>query len=400
VRLRRSGFEGPMALYVFAIMGSLVANSQRVAAVSGEVYKKLPFFASFFILFYIIVSVVRRARDIDFLVRVLVNGGAVLAVFAVIESRTGYNVFDHLSSVIPFLHLNVAAIPNIEGRGGRLRVFASAQHSIALGALFAMLLPLAIYRALAYRQQLWWLAAFLLILGALATGSRTAIVMFGVQAIVFFLLRASAMRRTWIAIIPALLLVHIAMPGALGTIRSSFFPQGGIIAQQQDASVGSGRLATLGPALHSEFHNQLVGEGFGTRVTQPTELVPVVNGPILDDEWLGILLETGILGAFSLGWIFVRFTRRTGHVAKRDLSPRGWLLTCMNACVLSFGVGMAFYDAFGFYQTTFMVFICLGLGVATLLCPEHEWVELAAVERTRARFLRPVPAARPAPATR
>jgi O-antigen ligase len=217
--------------------------------------------------------------------------------------------------------------------------------------------------------------------------------MFGVEAIVFFVLRASEMRRTWIAVIPALLVVHAAMPGALGTIRASFFPKGGIIAQQQNASVGSGRLATLGPALHREFHDPVVGEGFGTRVTKATDLVPVPNGPILDDEWLGILLETGIVGAFSLGWMFVRFARRTGRAAKRDTSARGWLLTCFCASVTAFAVGMLFYDALGFYQSTFMMFIFLGLGVSTLLCPQHEWVQQEeAVGRARAKSMRPLPA--------
>jgi hypothetical protein len=382
VRLRRSGLEGPLGLYGSVILISLLANSDRVGTVSGEVQKSLAFFASFFILFYLIVSVIRRARDIELMVQVLTGGGAVLAFFAVIESRTGYNIFNHLSSVFPFLHLN--EVPFVDPRGGRLRVFASAQHAIALGALFAILLPLAIYRARARGLWQWWIAAMLFALGALATSSRTAVIMLGVEGLVFLLLRPVEMKRIWPALIPALLVIHLAIPGALGTVRASFFPRGGLIAEQQNTSVGSGRLATLGPALHSEFKNPLVGEGFGTRVTLKTDLVPVPNGPILDDEWLGILLQTGLIGAISFAWMFIRVIRRLGSEAKHDLSSRGLLLVSLTASIAAFAVSMFFYDAFSFIQITFMLFIFLGLGVCTYLVPETEWaVEKELVPRAK-----------------
>ncbi len=393
VRLRRSGLEAPLGLFGVVILISLLANSQRVGTVSGEVEKRIAFFASFFILFYLIVSVVRRARDIEFIVQLLAGGGAVVAFFAIIESRTGYNIFNHLSSVIPFLHLNEAAVPVLGDRGGRLRVFASAQHAIALGALFATLLPLAIYRARSRGLWQWWIAAMLLVLGALATSSRTAVVMLGVEGLVFLLLRPVEMKRLWPALIPALLVIHFAIPGALGTVRGSFFPRGGLISEQQSPRVGSGRLATLGPVLHSEYYkNPLVGEGFGTRITKATDLVPVPNGPILDDEWLGILVETGLIGALSLVWMFIRIIRRLGSEAKRDLSSRGWLLVSLTAGIAAFAASMFFYDAFSFIQITFMLFIFLGLGVCTYLAPAAEWATEEKLVPRAKRFW-PVPAA-------
>jgi polysaccharide biosynthesis protein PslJ len=366
VRLRTSGLEAPLGLYVMTILISLLANSHRVGTVSGEVYKRLAFFASFFILMYLIIGVIRRWRDVDLIARLLVVFGAILGVFAIIESWTYYNVFNHLSAVVPFLHLQVQNVPTLASRGGRLRVFASAQHPIALGALFAMLVPLGAYRAWCYKRWYWWIATLLLLLGALVTGSRTAIVMLLVEAGIFLWLRPVDVRRFWPALIPILLLVHTAAPGALGSIRASFFPKGGIVAQQKNTPVGSGRLATLGPALHTEFKDPLVGEGFATRVTKPTPLVPVPNGPILDDQWLGILLETGVFGVACLLWMFIRFIRRAGREAKRDLSPRGWLLTAIAAGVAGYAVGMLFYDAFEFIQVTFMLFIFMGLGISAV----------------------------------
>jgi O-Antigen ligase len=382
VRFRRTPVDGPILLFVFAVLGSVIVNRSRVNTLESEVVKRLLFFASFLVVVYLFVSVIKRFSDVDFIVRALVGGGAVVAALAIVERNTGYNAFNHLHSVMPFLHLHASNIPTIPSRGGRLRVYASAQHPIALGAALALLVPLAIYRATCFHKRRWWLATGLLVLGALSTGSRTATVMFAVIAVVYIWLRGSYVKRFWPALLPALIAIHFVTPGALGTIRQSFFPKGGLVAQQQNASVGSGRLSTLGPALHSEFvPNPLLGEGYGTRVTVPDDVVPVPNAPILDDEWLGILLETGILGAGALAWMFIRFVRRLAPDAKSDLSPRGWLLVAIIASVSSFAVGMLFYDAFSFIQVTFLAFILIGLGSSAYLATANSPAE----QRARAR---------------
>jgi O-antigen ligase len=132
--------------------------------------------------------------------------------------------------------------------------------------------------------------------------------------------------------------------------------------------VGSGRLATLGPALSREFEpNPLLGEGFGTRVVAPTPAVPVANAPILDDEWLGILLETGLAGALTLSWLFIRLIRRLLPEARDNESASSWFMVAVIASVSSFAVSMFFYDAFSFIQVTFMLFIVMGLGTSVLL---------------------------------
>jgi O-antigen ligase len=236
-----------------------------------------------------------------------------------------------------------------------------------------MLVPLAVYRAFTFGGRLAWAAAGIMLIGAVGTISRTAIVAFIVVCVAMVVIKPARMKRLWPALIPGLLLVHFAMPGALGTIRSTFFPSTGLIAQQSDAPVGSGRLATLGPALDKEFlPNPIVGEGFGTRVTVPDADVPVPNAPILDDGWLGIVLETGILGAFAFAWIFVRFVRRVGGAARHDDSPRGWFLAAVTASVLAYGVSMFLYDALSFIQVSFLFFILIGLGGAAYRLGDYE----------------------------
>jgi O-antigen ligase len=367
IRIRRSGFEGPFILVVIAALGSEMGNPARFNAESTYAVKQLSFFLSFILVFYLVVSVARRSDDLERLVFVLVTGGAIVALFTVIESRTNFNVFDHLTTVMPFLREAPAPYVANDGRG--LRAVASAQHPIALGAALVLLMPLAIYLAQTKGQRRWGFVAGLLALGALTTLSRTAVLMLFVVGFVFLFLRPIETKRIWPILLPALVAVHIAAPGTLGTIKNSFFPKGGIVAEQDygKGTHGSGRLADLGPSIQEWKSEPLVGQGFGTRISSG----PNANAAILDDQWLGTLLETGAVGFFAFLWLFIRALRRLFGEAKRDTSDRGWLLTALAASVASFAVGMFTYDAFAFIQVTFLLFILLGIAASVLALPRR-----------------------------
>ena len=90
------------------------------------------------------------------------------------------------------------------------------------------------------------------------------------------------------------------------------------------------------------------------------------NAIILDNQWLGTLLETGLAGAAALAWLIVRFLRTVLREARRDRSPRGWLLAAIAASVAGLSVGMFVFDALSFVQVAFLLFILMGLGVVTL----------------------------------
>jgi O-antigen ligase len=373
VAFRRSDFGGPVTAITLAVVLSLVANPHRVTDLSSNVTKSVMFFASFLLVFFLIVSVCRRLEVIDALLKTMVTCGAIVAILSLYEFRTGYNIFDHLSG-LPGLRL--VSLPEQFGdvtgfaRGGRLRVYASAQHPNALAAALTMLVPLAIYLAMRSRQSRWWLAGALCMLGVFATSSRTSVIMLFVIGAVYFWLRPRETRRLWPALIPLVLVIHVAAPGTLGGLKDAFFPKGGLFAQEAKNNVGSGRLATLGPTLHREVYpNVVFGEGFGTRiVARDEDTTP--NAPILDDQWLGTLAETGVVGALAWIWLFGRYVRRLGRAAKEDDSDGAWLCTALAASVLAFAVGMLLYDAFSFIQVAFILWFLLGLGAAALQLAE------------------------------
>lgn len=403
LRIRKTGFEGPLLAFAVAVLLGILSNGGRIQGldVNQFVLKKVTFFLSFAAVMYMVASVVRTRKDIDWLVGLLVVGGAIVAALAIVESRTGFNIFDHLQRVIPVLHFDASLVPKWTGeRGGRVRAYGSAQHAIALGAALAMILPLAVYQGMRTRQGGWWIAAGLLVLGTMATVSRTAMLMLLAEAIVFVVLKPSSMKRMWPLLLPLAVVAHIAAPGTIGAFKDAFFPKGGIVAQQSSGAgtYGSGRLADLQPGIHEWKRTPILGQGFGTRVTDQAD--PLVNAPILDDEWLGTLLETGAAGFLALLWLFVRATRRLGRAARRDDSPGGWLTAGLAASIVAFAVGMATYDAFSFIQVTFLLFILLGVAASELMLEPARGLALAgSPQRARERSVRPVDSRRPAGAT-
>ena len=362
VRLRRSGFEGPLTLIVCASVGSVIVNGNRISqlGVDSEVAKKLTFFASFLLVFYLVVAVTRTAGGVDLLVKTFVTTGAIVAMFAIYETRSSYNFFDHLSGFVPFIDIN--EYPTSGRRGGQIRATGSAQHPIALGAALVMLTPLAVYLARTSGRRRWYAAAGVLCLGTLATVSRTGVLMLLVVGVVFVWLRPKEAKRMWPALIPAIVVIHFAMPGALGTIRGAFFPEGGLIEDQMKSAGtrGSGRVADLGPALSEWAQNPVLGQGYGTRIVDRGR----DNAQILDNQWLKTLLETGVLGLLAWLWLYVRAIRRFGRLARDDHSPRGWLLAALTAALAAFAFGMVTYDAFSFIQVTFVSFLFLALAAA------------------------------------
>jgi polysaccharide biosynthesis protein PslJ len=364
VRLRRSGFEAPLLLFVLAALGSLVTNGERIGTLGldGDVAKDLTFFASFIIILYLVASVGGSAAKIESLVRLLVLGGAVVGVLAVVESRTNFDPFEHLHRVLPFLIPDfLPTLPEI-GRH-KLRAFGSAQHPIALGALLAMLLPLAVSLAKTGAGRRWWLAAAALTAGSLASVSRTGVLMLAVVACVLLLLRFGQSISILPALLPVLIVVQLAVPGTLGTIRASFFPKEGLQNEQSTA----GRIEDYGPSIAEFVRKPVLGEGFGTREVVGEK----ANARFLDNQWLGTLIETGLVGALALLWLFARALRLFGGAARRDCSRRGWLLAAITASVASYAVGMFFFDTFAFIQVTFVLFILLGFGAALLLADEE-----------------------------
>jgi O-antigen ligase/polysaccharide polymerase Wzy-like membrane protein len=380
-RVSAAGFGAPVALLFFTVLISLTVNYHELADLSGsgnEVVKPLMFFMAFLLVFLLVASTTRDLEAVDRLVRVLVAGGAVVGVAAIYEASTRYNFFDNLDQWIPVLEKNQRELDS--ARGGRLRVYASAQHPIALGCALMMMVPLSIYLAeqarSAWRRRGWLAAGIVLATGAFTTISRTVIVMGLVMLVAWLILRRRQIQRFW-KLIPLLpVVVHFVAPGALGGIWKAFFPKQGFVSSfgtGREGQAGSGRVADLSAAQSLWEQSPLVGNGPGSLGLVPEQaarllergLEPVTTAPnlIFDNQYLAMLVEFGVIGVIALAWLSWGAVFKMGKVARRNHDAPGDLIAVCTVACAGFSAAMFLFDAIAFIQVTLVFFVLAALGL-------------------------------------
>ncbi len=128
-----------------------------------------------------------------------------------------------------------------------------------------------------------------------------------VVVIVFLVMRTRQTVRLWPALIALLIVIHIALPNTLGILKHSLLPSGGLkalVVEQGGQEVNPGGMVASPrstPTLQKLSGDPLLGVGFGTQVLDK----PETDALILDNQWLGTLLETGFVGALAWLWLFI-----------------------------------------------------------------------------------------------
>jgi hypothetical protein len=373
-RLGFLGFGLPLAILAGTAILSAILNYESLGSVPGQgALKSLSYYLGFLLVFVLVASIIKTHAAMDTVVRALVLGGAIVAVSAIYESRTGYNPFDHLAEWIPALVRESRA--DFELRGGSLRAYASAQHPIALSAALFMTFPLALYlvgRAQTrFRARLWGVAAALCAIGAVATISRTTVVMVIAIVAVGLWVRGSLVLRFWPFLLVLPVAIHFAVPGALGGIYRAFDPQQGLASDltTRSGESGSGRLADLEPGLNVWSESPLYGSGIGTQVTAgeagAAETAVGAEGAIIyfDNEWLTTLVQLGVLGILGTAWLVFGSLVTVGRFARRVRGPRSDLAAACACAIGAFGMSMLVFDAFAFVQATIIFFMIAAIGL-------------------------------------
>ena len=271
VKIRRTGFEGPLGLILFSIVGSLLLNPSRVSGAMSFVIKSVSLEASFLLVIYLVVSVVRTRAILDWLVKILVIRGHDRGRR---RHRRAQAAVQHLQSRapaaadLPFQHASAhracwATRSEAEQFAPR-RLPDSRSSSAPRWPCWCRSRSIwASRRASAGGMARRWC----MLAGDFAGGSRTGLIAIVVMLIVFLWLRPRQTLRCWPALIPLLIVVHFLDPGAIGGFYNSFFPQGGLVA-----------------AAESDLHRPRRGSGereppvaMGSRATRIRELQPAVR---------------------------------------------------------------------------------------------------------------------------
>ena len=374
-RVSAAGFARPVVLLAAAGSLSVLVNARASsqAGMEATAIKSLPYFLGFAIAYVLVCSTVDSIRAIHLVLTALVVGASVVAIAALYESRTHYNVFEHLHTWFRFLvHTRVTEDTQ---RGARLRVRASAQHPIALGAALTLVVPIAAYlasrAATRARALAWGAAGVLLVVGAFATVSRTVVLMAVAMIVVGLVVRGRAVRRYWPVVVAVVAAAHFAAPGAMSSLYHAFAPRAGLIQSQTalGGSVGSGRLADIAPGLQSWEQAPFFGHGLGTGNSTGSSVPGAIVNPktgvpiIFDDQYLNSLVSIGFVGLLAVVWFVWGAAWRLGGTARRIRGRDGDLVAACAVSCAGFAAGMFTFDAFAFVQCTLLFFAVAALGL-------------------------------------
>ena len=334
-RLDAAGREAAILLLIVVAVVSTIVNFDTLRATADESpVNPVLYFVSFLLLFALVASTIDRMPNVEQVLRALVLGGTVVAIFAIYEARTRYNVFDHLAEWVPILDKQEREV--LELRGGQLRVHASAQHPIAMGVGLMMILPIAVYLAkrasTTARSAFWVCAALVCGMATVTTVSRTTVLMAFAMGLVALRLRGASIARYWPTLLILPVAIHLIAPGALGGLAKSFFPKEGLIGDVQGRAgeAGSGRFADIGPGLRLWTEAPVVGHGPGSAITfqrEETHLGPApIPSVIFDNQYMSTLVQLGMLGLIGMIMLVWGSAIRLFRAARRSTGPPSDLL--------------------------------------------------------------------------
>ncbi|MGH3487554.1 MAG: O-antigen ligase family protein [Actinopolymorphaceae bacterium] len=306
----------------------------------------------------------RRWREVTFLVRALVTAGACVAVIGLLQYVFGFDLAQYLQ--LPGLEPR-SDVGFIGDRSGLRRVAGPMSHPIEYGVCLAAVFPLALTTAMSQRRKSDWIMLGLIVLALPTSISRSTMVAIAVGAIVVGASWGWRRRLIVVAATPFVLLgMRMALPGALGTIVNLFENIG------VDPSI-SGRTEDYAAADAFVTASPWFGRGFGTFTPELYRL--------LDNQYLGILIEAGFIGLISLVALLVTalFLARGGALRFGSASPEGQLCVGLSASVAVLAVSFATFDGLGFAAAANGLFVFIGLTAAAwrISVETHGWTAIS-----------------------
>ncbi|KRE25932.1 O-antigen ligase [Agromyces sp. Soil535] len=395
VRWRPVAFGWPIGILLVTVLVSFVVNGMELAnrGLTGTALGGIAQLLLMLSVFFCFRQLMRGERDVMLLLTFITWAGVVVSFFAVIERLSRVNVFLMLGDVLPLTLLREGGDVS---RAGVARAFGSAQHPIALAVALCLLIPLAIHLARyatwpsnpINRRLVYAGATVMLFGGVLSAISRTAVVVLGVMFLVTLIFHPRVAGVLFALAFPVVLLAAVVLPNVFESMVLSFLDIDSLVASQYTSAGmgGAGRLADLEPAFREVAQQPFFGSGFGSRIVIGDE----ANAFILDNQFLGTLLETGALGVLGLAVFLLVPPIMLLRFAFAQAAERRHAALALTLAVAISGyiAAIFFYDAFGFFQTFFILCMMLAAGA---------WLITEAPRRPAAPAASVTPAARAAP---
>lgn len=283
--------------------------------------------------------------------RRLVIGGGLVAALGLLQYATKDLFIDRIS--IPGLTSSGGGA-ELAVRSGLTRPSGTSTHPIEYGVVLTMILPFAVVYAMRAQRHRWVYRGVLVVMGMtiLLSISRSAMLCAAVGLLVLSVTWSSAAKlRALVVLLGILATVYLTVPGVLGTITSLF------TGVSEDPSIAS-RTGSYDIAYSFFLNSPVVGRGFGTFLPKYW---------ILDNGYLGLLIEGGIVGLLGL-LALIATAAFSAQKARRSVSDEfdRALAQAVLASVCSGSISLAFFDTFAFPQSAGCFFLVLGLAGALL----------------------------------
>ncbi|MEQ6902452.1 O-antigen ligase family protein [Nocardioides sp. YIM 152588] len=306
---------------------------------------------------------IRTRERVYFLLRVMVVCAALVGIVGILQFLVGFDLTAHMQLPGTYFSNDYSAVSS---RAGLRRVGATTTHPIEYAVFSAMMLPLAVH--LAFRSasagrspRFWWACVGVIGTGVLFAVSRSGIVAFASAAIVLVIGWPAHRRKLMIGVGVALLVaMKLVAPGLLGTFVGLFRNAG------NDTSI-SWRTHDYATARELIAQHPWLGRGIGTWYAPKHE--------VFDNQYLGALVETGILGLVTFLGILVAAVyaawrvRSLARTHAASLPTAEWdrdLALALVAAIVPVFPAYATFDFAAFLTATSLAYLLVGISGAHL----------------------------------
>ena len=294
---------------------------------------------------------------LDRVLRLFVRLAAVMAGIGMLQFFSGVDITEWV--VIPGLSSNTD-MPSLLTRGSFFRPAGTATHPIEFGVIMAMALPLALHYAVhsPSTKRRKWLPVTLIGVAAVMSLSRSAVLGTVVAGVLLLpTWPRQRRRRVLMAGLAGLVVLRFTVHGLLGTIMSLFTQIG------SDTSAAS-RSDSYSAVLPMIEERPIFGRGFAT-------FLPSYH--ILDNQFLGTLIEMGIVGLLILLALLLSGSLAAWIAARRTTDPltRELAYSIAAAAVVATS-SYATFDAFSFSMVAALTFFMVGCGLAIYRIVQHD----------------------------
>ena len=337
----RTSLDLPMVMVLVAQALSTIVNTGQLSTreLVGAAQQLVVYALDYFLLSRIVVSVLTSRRRTELLLRYLAGIIAFIAALGVVEFFSHENVFLLVPGLPQSLRNYVTQLAQAATLiRGIPRIHSTFEQPLVLGTALAMGFPLALafaFRSKGGERLLWWLSTAVIAAAMLMTVSRSVYLLGALTVVAFALVLP---RRRWrIGVVVAGVVLAgglLAANPSLRAVASGIFS---LKPNTQLSNTVTHRTEEIAPVWGDVLKKPVLG--YGPRTFSATELafdglVPPRNNagttnqtPVLDDTYLGMLGEGGVIGLGAMCILLLSVEVMAGKLVLTSRKPEDRVLT-------------------------------------------------------------------------